>query len=205
METTVCARMLTRFWQGLQIAAPCRWLCVKMGGRHGLSGNFVARKRCVLRWARLLGSSVRESMCFSWLTCAASVNGNTVFCVLHVGRRAPQSPQVDHQCACLCDVITVHLPWLACAAWVNDAVITRDGSRAVTVSGDALARVWDVKTGSLVCCLEGHSDNIRSVVRPRVLVCMRVGVYLCVCPCASITCYSHPVMLHLYPPCVLQP
>jgi WD40 repeat protein len=66
-----------------------------------------------------------------------------------------------------------------CAAWVNDAVITRDGSRAVTVAGDALARVWDVSTGKLDCCLEGHSDNIRSVVR----VCVRACVVVCVGVC----------------------
>lgn len=50
----------------------------------------------------------------------------------------------------------------------------------MTVAGDALARVWDVKTGSLVCSLEGHSDNIRSVVR---VFCMFLFllVFACVC------------------------
>lgn len=47
---------------------------------------------------------------------------------------------------------------------MNDAVITRDGTRVVTVGGDCLGRVWDVGSGRLECTLEGHTDNLRSVV-----------------------------------------
>lgn len=47
---------------------------------------------------------------------------------------------------------------------MNDAAITRDGKVAVTVGGDCVGRVWDVAKGVVTCVLEGHSDNIRSVV-----------------------------------------
>ncbi len=36
------------------------------------------------------------------------------------------------------------------SAWINDAAITRDGARVITVSGDHLCAIWNVATGACV-------------------------------------------------------
>jgi len=47
---------------------------------------------------------------------------------------------------------------------VGSVAFNHDGTRVVTGSGDATARVWDVATGEVVTTLEGHAGYVRSVV-----------------------------------------
>jgi WD40 repeat protein len=42
---------------------------------------------------------------------------------------------------------------------VNDALITADGARVLTLSKDCTARVWDAATGACLHVLIGHSDT----------------------------------------------
>jgi WD40 repeat protein len=43
---------------------------------------------------------------------------------------------------------------------VNAVYFTRDGSRALTVSKDCTARLWDVTSGETTLVLSGHSDGV---------------------------------------------
>lgn len=43
---------------------------------------------------------------------------------------------------------------------VNAALLTADGARALTLSKDCTARVWDAATGACLHVLVGHSDSV---------------------------------------------
>ena len=43
---------------------------------------------------------------------------------------------------------------------VNAALLTADGARALTLSKDCTARVWDAATGACLHVLIGHSDGV---------------------------------------------
>ena len=45
---------------------------------------------------------------------------------------------------------------------MSSASFSPDGSRVVTASNDDTARVWDVKTGSVLATLYGHTDAVDS-------------------------------------------
>ena len=68
---------------------------------------------------------------------------------------------VNMECSCMLqswgdrDAARVH------SAGVNAAYLSPSGSRAVTVSGDHTARVWDIATAECRCVLRG---NLRSAV-----------------------------------------
>ncbi|KAL3139891.1 hypothetical protein ABBQ38_004185 [Trebouxia sp. C0009 RCD-2024] len=67
---------------------------------------------------------------------------------------------VNMECSCMLqswgdrDAARVH------SAGVNAAYLSPTGSRAVTVSGDHTARVWDIATAECRCVLRGHEDSI---------------------------------------------
>ena len=43
---------------------------------------------------------------------------------------------------------------------MNAALLTADGARALTLSKDCTARVWDTSTGACLHVLVGHSDSV---------------------------------------------
>ncbi|MBM3498106.1 MAG: NACHT domain-containing protein, partial [Armatimonadetes bacterium] len=47
--------------------------------------------------------------------------------------------------------------------WVMSVAVTRDGSRAVTGSGDRTVRVWYLDTGTCLRTLEGHTNGVIAV------------------------------------------
>ena len=51
--------------------------------------------------------------------------------------------------------------------WVSDCAVHPTSDTAITVSGDDLAVVWDLISGSCRNVLEGHSGEIMSVVLTR--------------------------------------
>ena len=51
--------------------------------------------------------------------------------------------------------------------WVADAALAPGGGSAVTASGDELAVVWNLETGTAVNVLAGHAGEVRSVVLTR--------------------------------------
>ena len=51
--------------------------------------------------------------------------------------------------------------------WVADAALAPGGGSAVTASGDELAVVWNLATGTAVNVLAGHAGEVRSVVLTR--------------------------------------
>ena len=51
--------------------------------------------------------------------------------------------------------------------WVSDCAIANNLDSAITVSGDDLAVVWDIMSGSCKNVLEGHSGEVLSVVLTR--------------------------------------
>ncbi|MCJ1428182.1 hypothetical protein MMC29_006090 [Sticta canariensis] len=112
----------------------------------------------------------------------------------HPGREVQACPGgahgqgVDNQSGPKCDDVAacspllhaanhcVHLSLMRCGAlgcrhvleghssWVSDAALAGSGSLGVTCSGDELAVAWDLADGSVLRVLDGHSDEIRSVV-----------------------------------------
>ncbi len=54
---------------------------------------------------------------------------------------------------------------------VNDALITADGARVLTLSKDCTARVWDAATGACLHVLVGHSDTCGPAGRIRSCWC----------------------------------
>ena len=50
---------------------------------------------------------------------------------------------------------------------MNDCAILPGCDRGVTASGDDLAVVWDLQSGSCLNVLEGHTGEVRSVVVTR--------------------------------------
>ncbi len=51
--------------------------------------------------------------------------------------------------------------------FVTDVVISADGRRAVTTSGDTLAMVWDAQTGACLETLQGHSAPVTAAALTR--------------------------------------
>lgn len=49
---------------------------------------------------------------------------------------------------------------LAAQGSVNAALLTADGGRALTLSKDCTARVWDTSTGACLHVLVGHADSV---------------------------------------------
>ncbi len=47
---------------------------------------------------------------------------------------------------------------------IGAAAFSPDGRVAVTGSGDHIARIWDLATGAAIHSLNGHSENVNSVV-----------------------------------------
>ena len=43
---------------------------------------------------------------------------------------------------------------------MNAALLTADGARALTLSKDCTARVWDAASGACLHVLVGHSDSV---------------------------------------------
>jgi WD40 repeat protein len=45
---------------------------------------------------------------------------------------------------------------------VTSAAFSPDGTRIVTASFDATARLWDATTGAAIATLKGHEKNVNS-------------------------------------------
>ena len=80
--------------------------------------------------------------------------------------------EIDYQVGC--SIRGVILNTLYCrhtleghGGWVSDCAVLPGNEAAITVSGDDLAVVWDLLSGSCKNVLEGHSGEILSVVLTR--------------------------------------
>ncbi|MBN2535768.1 MAG: WD40 repeat domain-containing protein [Spirochaetales bacterium] len=47
--------------------------------------------------------------------------------------------------------------------WVREIFITHDNTKAVSVSDDTTARLWDIKTGRCLAIYTGHTNTVRAV------------------------------------------
>ena len=86
-------------------------------------------------------------------------------------------PRVTAKCL-FCNVLQGH------SGWVNDADITRDGMRVVTVSGDHRGAVWDVVTGEhhMECAIQLLCIyNLAFNEDKRFAVCVELDAQACYC------------------------
>ena len=97
---------------------------------------------------------------------------------------------VSMECICMLqswgdrDAARVH------SAGINAAYLTPSGSRAVTVSGDHTARVWDIATAECRCVLQGVLNTLST------FLCITTQTHACVmvnkqarAPYASLHCF----------------
>ena len=84
---------------------------------------------------------------------------------------------VSMECICMLqswgdrDAARVH------SAGINAAYLTPSGSRAVTISGDHTARVWDIATAECRCVLQGVLNTLSTFlcIATQTHACMRNG------------------------------
>lgn len=140
-------------------AGALHWACLASDDRTLLT---VAGDRMVKMWDCITGScsaTLPNHAGYRVKSFAASADCRLAVIVLFDSTVAVWD-MGSMECICMLqswgdrDAARVH------SAGVNAAYLTPSGSRAVTVSGDHTARVWDVSTAECKFVLTGHDDSI---------------------------------------------
>ncbi|DBB08019.1 TPA: hypothetical protein ACH3X3_009392 [Trebouxia sp. C0006] len=140
-------------------AGALHWACLASDNRTLLT---IAGDRMVKSWDCITGScsaTLPNHAGYRVKSFAASADCRLAVIVLFDSTVAVWD-MGSMECICMLqswgdrDAARVH------SAGVNAAYLTPSGSRAVTVSGDHTARVWDVATAECKFVLRGHDDSI---------------------------------------------